>query len=130
MHDARAMHGIKSVSDLNCEADSGIRIARATPSAFLERLTFEQLRDDVGHAVLRVHVIDDDDVRMIQGGGGTRLQLEATQTIRIRTESSRQHFNCDVPAQARIARPIYLPHTAGANRGEHFVRAEANTGRK
>jgi hypothetical protein len=41
-------------------------------------------------------------------------------------ETARQNFERDVTSELRVARAIDLPHAAGAEGGEDFVRAEAD----
>src|SRR5207245_11297112 len=51
---------------------------RTAAQAAAEGLALEQLRDDVGGAVLNADVEDDDDARVVERARRLRLQLEAT----------------------------------------------------
>ena len=94
---------------------------------FAQRLALEQLRDDERRAVVLADVVDGQNVRMVQRGGGARLLLEASQTLGIPGERGRQHFDGHVAAQAGIAHTIDFAHPARPEQSEHFVRADAIT---
>ncbi len=65
---------------------------------------------------------------MIEGACRAGFLLESPQAIRIRRERDGQDFDRDVSSEARIARPVDLPHPAGAERGENLVRTKARGG--
>ena len=66
-----------------------------------------------------------EDVGMIQAAGGACLLLEAAPTSASSRERRRQHLDRDVALQLRIARPVDLAHSTGAQRAEDFEAAEA-----
>jgi hypothetical protein len=56
--------------------------------------------------------------------------LEARQRVGIVRQVLRQDLDRDVATEPRIARPVHLTHSPGADRSSDFVRAEAGTGNK
>jgi hypothetical protein len=69
-------------------------------------------------------VVHREDVRMVQRGGRARLLLEAKQPVRIAAELDREDFDRDLAPQPRVAAPIDLAHTSGAEDSENLVRTE------
>jgi hypothetical protein len=65
---------------------------------------------------------------MVQRGGRARFLLEPLQAFRIRRKGRRQHLDRHVATQPWIARTVNLAHTAGPNRADNFVHAEAGAG--
>src|SRR5262249_51192244 len=74
--------------------------------------------------VVRPHVIELADMRMVQGRHGTSFALEAF------AELVDRDLDGDIPVQARIAGAINLTHPPSANEREDFVRSEASSRRK
>jgi hypothetical protein len=86
-----------------------------------EVLTLQKLRDDVGRALVRAHVVDGEDVRMVERGDGTSLALEQAETLRIPAELLREHLDGDVASEAGVPGPIHLPHAARPEELDHLV---------
>jgi len=79
-----------------------------------DRRAFDVFHDDV----VRTHIVDLADVRVIQGRDGFRFPPESF------TEFRRAKLDCDNTIEARVARLPYLSHAAFSNSGDDFVRAE------
>ena len=62
---------------------------------------------------------------MRQRGDGLRLALESGEAFGIGGDRSRQDLDRDVAIEARVAGAIHLAHTAGAERLQDLVAAEA-----
>ena len=71
-----------------------------------------------------------EDVRMRQRGDCLCLTLETRAPLGVARKEIRKNFDRDVAIERRVARAIHLSHTAGAERGENVVRAEASAGLK
>src|SRR4029078_11308619 len=93
-----------------------------------QRLALEQLRDDEADAVFSADVEDDEDVRVVERRGGTRLLLEAAPPIRLERRVGREHFHRDVAIEPGVARTVHRAHAARANRCQDFVRTDARPG--
>jgi hypothetical protein len=69
--------------DLNRVIDGFANWQCAAIQALSQRLTFEQLGDDVGCAVVLADVMNSKDVWMVQGRCRPRFLLEAVEPLRI-----------------------------------------------
>ena len=67
---------------------------------------------------------------MVQGRKNLSLALEPRESIGILRKRSRQDFQCDVTAEPRIVRAIYVAHAATAKRADNDVRTKLITDRK
>src|SRR5204862_7486797 len=93
--------------------------------SFAQRRAFEQLGDDVRPFVLHSQLMDRQQIRMIENARRLRFLLKARETVAIAHKIRWQDFDGNVAADARIAGPINLAHTAGAEERDDFVRADA-----
>ena len=82
--------------------------------AVLQRLAFQALHDDEGLALVLADVVDGADVRMVQGGGGAGLALEALERLLIAGELRRQELEGHEAAQARVLGLVDHAHAAAA----------------
>ena len=122
--DAAAVRRGQAAGDLLRVRQGLAQRQRAAAERAAQRLAVEQLGDDVGPPVGGADVVDRDDVRVVERGGGARFQLEAVEALRIGREARRQHLDGDVAAEARIAGPIDLAHAAGAEQRDDLVGPE------
>jgi hypothetical protein len=58
---------------------------------------------------------------MIERRGRSRLRFEPVQLLGIRGHGGQHDLDCNCAAEARIPRPVHLPHPARAQEGEHLV---------
>ncbi len=65
---------------------------------------------------------------VIERGERLRLALEPRQAVGIRGEELRQDLDRHLPIELRVARPIDLPHPAGAKRIDYFIGTELGAG--
>jgi hypothetical protein len=70
------------------------------------------------------------DVRMVQRREGLGFACEPDEPFGVARENVGQHFDRNVAIQRRVARPIHLPHAAGAEGRKDFIRTEARAGGK
>ena len=82
--------------------------------------------DDVAIA----HIVDGDDIGMIQRGDGARFEFEALAAHGIVGHVGRQDLQRDVASEARIAGAIHFTHAARAEGRDDFVGAEVVAGRE
>ena len=90
MDDALLVRGGQAVRDLHGVVERLAHRQGAAAQALAQRLAFEQLRDDVGRAVVHADVVHREDVRVIQRRGGSRFLLEALKPAGIATRRSRE----------------------------------------
>ena len=126
MDDPFLVGGREAVRDLDRPVD---RLAGRHPrprDRLAEGLALEQLGDDVRGAVVLPDVVDRRDVRVVEEPRRERLLLETSHPLGILGERGREHLDRHVPAEARIPRPVDLPHAAGPERREDLVGTEAS----
>ena len=87
-------------------------------------MTLGELHDHELASLVGADVEDRDDVRMIEGAGGPRLQLEALHATTVARQFPRNDFHGDLPAEARVTSSIDLPHTAGSEQRQQLVASE------
>ena len=102
--------------------------ALAQPLA--QRLAFEQLRDDVGATAVGPHVVDDDHVRVGEGGDGSRLPLESAEAVPIAGDVVGEDLDRHVATEPRVARAVDLTHPPGPDEVEDLVRSQPCSGRE
>jgi hypothetical protein len=56
--------------------------------------------------------MDSQDVRMVQRRNRARFLFETPQPVGIMSQSFRQHFDCDISPEPRVARAVHLAHAA------------------
>ena len=125
VNDAALVPGGKPAGNLDRVFDRPSGCERAAVHLLAQRVPFEQLRDDERDALMNARVMDRDDIRVIQAGGGARLPFEAPLPIRVARERRRQHLDRHLPVQVWIPRPIHLAHRAGAERTENLEPTES-----
>ena len=121
MHDAFFVCGGQAARDLHRDLHGLAHRQRPARKPVAQRLSFEQLGDDVRHSFVAAGVVDRKDVRVVQRADGTRFQLEASQPLGVRGQRGGQHLDRDLAAEARIARAVHLAHPSGTERGDDLV---------
>ena len=128
MHDALAVRGREALRDLQAPVD-GLPLRDGRPVELpAQRLAFEQLRDGVGHAVVRAEVEDREDVRVRERRDGLGLALEAGQRVGVRRQVRREDLDGHLAIELRVARAVDLAHPPGAERREDLVGPEPCSG--
>src|SRR5215467_13034211 len=97
---------------------------RAVQEFLTQRAAFKQLCHQIWHSLMCTHLVDGDDVRMIEGCGGPCLLLKTPQTLRIMRGVSGYDLDGDVAFELRVVRAVHLAHAAGAERGKDLVGTE------
>ena len=130
--------GLRSRWTIPCSwaASSASAICRAIGMASLtgigpsrnaigERRTLDELQHERLKSIGFFEAVNRRDVRMIERGEDLRFALEAREPLLIEGEAVGQDLERDVALERRVARAIDLAHTARAERGQNFVRAES-----
>ena len=73
---------------------------------------------------MRAHVVDSENVGMIERAGRSGFLLEPPQPVQIAAEVGRQDLDRNLAAQPRVFRPVHFTHAARTNAGHDFIRAE------
>ena len=128
--DASLVRGRKAAHDLDGIVNGLASPQRARGQPIPERLSLEQLRHDVGSAVVPPSVVDGDDVGVVECAGGLGLVLEAPQPLDVLRDVGAHHLERDLARQALVAGAVDLAHAALAQQGEHLVRPDASARRE
>ena len=91
-------------------------------------LAFDQFHHQGADAIRFFEPVDVGNVGMVQRREDLRFAREPCEAFRIGGERIGKDLDRDVTIQLRIARAIHLPHSAYADLGRDFVRAEACAG--
>ena len=109
------------------------RLAEAHPLArdeALQRLARDELHDDVVDALGRLDLVDRDDVRVVERGGGAGLLDETGAAVRVDVPLGGEDLDRDLAPEAGVAGPVDLAHAPGAEGRDHLVRPEPRCGRQ
>ena len=98
---------------------------RPAREALREVFTLDELHNQRPDAVRLLEAVDVRDVLMVQRGQRPGLALKPRDPLCVGGERLGQDFDRDGAIQLRVLRSIDFTHTAGAERGQDLVRAEA-----
>src|SRR5205823_7121112 len=121
MNDSLFMRSRETVGDLTRIVDHSALGRRSSTHSLSQRLTFQQFRDDVRRAFMRVDVVDDQNVRMIERPGRLCFLLEPSKAPFVGRKSSGQNPNSYLAIHLWIVGAIHLAHSALANLRADFV---------
>jgi len=122
------VRGFERFGDLPGDAQRLIERQRSGADAIRQCEPLDQFHHQRANAAGVFEAVDRRDVGMIERRQYLRLALEAHDVLRVGGQGGRQHFQCDLPAQLGVGRPIHLAHTARAEGRSDFVRSEASPG--
>ena len=114
MNDSFLMRGRQTAGDLARIVDRSTLCKRRPSHSLAHGLALEQLRDNIGRAIVRADVMHDEDVRMIERARGAGLLLESLQSFFVIRVRRRQNLDRDIASQTRVARAINFAHPASA----------------
>ena len=126
--DAFLVRGFECFGDLSGDGERFINRQRPLADAIREGLAIDQFEDEEVSPVRLVDAVDRADVRMVQRGEDLRFAAEARETIGIVDETVRKDLQRDVATEFGVARAIHVPHAAGSERRNDFMRPEAGAG--
>ena len=70
----------------------------------------QQLEHEIGRTLVRTHVVDREQVRVVERPRRLRLLLESPETIGIAARRVAQDLDRHFPRQPRVPRPVHLAH--------------------
>ena len=124
MNDPASVGGGQPVADLDGNFHGATYRKGSSFQPLPQRLALEQLEYDEGRAVLRAHVVQGEDVGVVEGRDGSGLVLEAAEAVRVRGAVGGYDLDGDIAAETGVARAVHLAHPSGTQEGEKLVRAE------
>src|SRR5208282_3968267 len=86
MDDAAIMSGLQAMGDLHAVVNHFADGQGAAFHGLAEIFAGEQLRDEIGRALVAAHVVHSQNVWMIQSGGGASFLFKALQALRVSGE--------------------------------------------
>ena len=89
-----------------------------------QRLSGQELADDVRLALVRAGVEHSEDVRVIQRGRSSCFLVEAAQAIRVCRVARREDLDRNIAPKALVACGVDLTHAPLAQQGYYLVRAD------
>ena len=87
-------------------------------------------RTSAGAVAVVFDSVDSRDVRVVERRQDLRFAFESRKALGIGGECARQDLDGDVSPEAGIVGPIYFPHSAGPERRNHVVVAQATATRQ
>ena len=136
MDDALRVRGVERIGDLPRDRERfvdvlSIPLARSSAGhPVRERLPRDQLEHERANALRFFEPVNARDVWMVERRQEPRFAVEPLQALGILRQRFGQDLESDFAAQSRIASFPDLTHPALAERGEHFIGAEAKADMK
>src|SRR5580704_373265 len=87
----------------------------------------QKLSSDVQLPVFASHLVDGEDIGMIQRRGRFSLLLKSMRPAGIGGVRIRKNLDGHIPLQRRIPRAVYLAHPAGADEADDLIRSETRS---
>jgi hypothetical protein len=120
--------GLQRVRDLPRDRERLVHRQRPGSNSLRKRFPLDELEHQRLEVACLLEPVDRRDVRMVQGREDLRLALEPRQPLRVFGHCLGQDLDRDVSPELAVARAIHLPHPAGPQRSENFVRPEFRAG--
>ena len=121
VHDARGVRRAQRIGNLHAVLQRLGHAQAARRNQVRQRLPRHILHHHVFGFLIAGDVVNRDDIRMIEGGGGLRFLNEAAAAVAIAGACVGQHLDRDHPVQARVLRLPDLAHSAGAELLNYLV---------
>ena len=113
MHDSVAVRERERRRDLGSDVGRALGVERALGAhQVAQRATFDVLHDDEVRAAVLAPVVDGDDVRVVEVGGGLRLAPEPLDERRLARVLGVQRLQRDGPVEQLVAGEEDLGHAA------------------
>ena len=129
MRDAGPMRAIERGAGLHGDRQRFLhRQGAGSPDALGERLTLQELEDQIVEVAVSANVVDGADVRVVERGNGARFLLETAPRFRVAGERASQDFDGNGAIEPRITGAKDLAHSAFAKRSNDLVRTEPSAG--
>ncbi len=122
MHNAAGVRCRQPSRRLQGEFDRLAHWNLALLQPFTQSLPLKKFGNQIGRMFLgRVKAINRQNVRVIERSGCPRFLLETSQSIGVRCQLFRQHFDCNFAVEGLVASAIHLAHAARAQRRDDLI---------
>ena len=125
MHDSPLVGRRQAAGHLDREVSRlapGQALPRQPPP---QRLPFQKLRDQVGQALVRAHVVEDHDVGVVELAGRSGLLFEAVQPVGVACGGGQQHLERDVAADPGVMSAVHFAHSPRPEESHDLVRPQS-----
>ena len=123
----RVVHGPRQLLHQSGRFSRGHR--RAAGLA-IQASAVDDLHGEERQAVVRAHLVDLDDVRVLQAGDGLGLGQEAGTILRPGVTAGENHFQGDEPVEGQLPGLVDDTHRAAAENGQDFVAGDNRRGHR
>ncbi len=106
------------------QSEEPLQLEASTRDQVGEGLARDQLHHQKRDPLILVHLVDGDDVAMVELGERACLDLEAAQPLAVLGQLRRQHLDGDVSLQPRVPGPVHGTHPTPADLREDSKVAE------
>ena len=128
MHETAAVHRRQGT----CHLDTDVHDVRHRQSAVLQavpqRLTLDELGDDVRTRIDLAEIVHDDDMRVVQTRRGPGLLMKPSEPISVNGELRRQELERHRPIELRVVGKIDVAHAARAQPRHQPIRVHGTAG--
>jgi hypothetical protein len=124
VNDAFFVRGFERLRNLMHHAERLVRRDGPASDPFGKRLALDQLHREEIRALKFLEAVQRGDVGMVQRRQRLRFAFETRGAVAISREGFRQQLDRDAASEPRVARPVHLSHTAGAEAALNFVLAQ------
>jgi hypothetical protein len=128
VHDPLTVRRGEAGGDLDRDGDRASRRKRPGSEPASDRLTLEQLRDDIERAVVGADVVDGENVRVAQRADGLRLLLQPPDQIRVVRTRGGHDLDRHVTLQAIVPGSIHVAHPTRTQRADDLVWTQTRAG--
>src|SRR2546423_10499667 len=128
MNDSLIVRRRQAMSDLHRVLDGLAPGQRTAGQTSAERRAFEKFGDKVRGAVMRTHVVNRENIGMIECPRRSRLLFKPAQAIGILADKPGQDLDGYVALQARISGTIHFAHSARPKQCDNLVWPDFRSG--
>src|SRR5580658_389798 len=116
--------GGQAIHQLHRQLDGFARRHSGRRNALAQSLAFQQFGNDEMNAIHIAHIVNRNDIGMVQGSHRPRFLLESAQTVGIGSDRDRQHLDRNIAQQTSVACTVDFAHSASTDERNYFVGSE------
>ena len=121
MHETAGMRRRQSTCELDTDVHDVAHRQRPPLQAVPQRLTLDELGDEVRTVIDLAEIVDDDDMRVVQAGRGSGFLMKPSQPIAVNGEIRRQELERHRPIELGVVGKIDLAHAARAQPRDQLI---------
>ena len=121
MHETAGMRRRQRTGELDTDVHDVAHRQRAPLQTVPQRLTLDELRDEVRTVLDLAEIVDDDDMGVVQAGRGSGFLMKPSQPIAVNGEIRRQELERHRTIELGVVGKIHLAHSARAQPREQPI---------